>query len=52
MVKMRGVCEGGDTLRSDMANWGVLKAIVTVRLPLCTYFSVCEVIQVLEEQLG
>jgi len=51
-VKMSDVCVGGDTLRSDMANWGVLKAIVTVSKTSSLYFSVCEVILGLEEELG
>ena len=40
-VKMPGVCEGGDTLRSDMTNWGVLKAIVTVRQTSSLYALLC-----------
>ena len=52
-VKMSGVCDGGDTLRSDMTNWGVLRSIVTVSGgTFSLYCSVCEVIQVLEEELG
>jgi hypothetical protein len=51
-VKMPGVCDGGDTLRSDMTNWGVLQSIVAVSKTSSLYFSVCEVIPVLEEELG
>jgi len=49
---MSDVCEGGDKLRSDMTNWGVLKAIVTVSKTSSLYCSVCEAIQGIEEELG